>query len=294
MRKIEPVIYSNTLPVASSCLSTIELECNKNPNNETIGLLVGTCARPVIHYAFPAGPETEKETFRCSNDPDFDQLLLRIVQHHHQNKVHVLGYWHKHPGYFNTPSKGDLRQAVRMVKEEGWDLSVGPLLACIVTKDRLKNSDKWCVHAYQLRKDLTGFDRLEIDWLDNTHPDIVDSLKHEYSKTYTKKPNSKQSDFSSVLSWFNEEFTLLKALGFEIKTFFSNELKYAALYISRSEKTYAYVFTIVSKSCSEILIDLNRQKVQNRIMHVQRKTNEGLYPMIQRCCSENKVNSLFA
>ncbi len=286
MKEYTPVIYSDVLPVARSCLASIVMECNKNLHRETIGLLVGTCTQPALLYAFPAGPESERDIIRCSNDPDFDQLLLHLVQYHHKNRVHVLGYWHKHPGSFHTPSKGDLRQAVRMVQVDGWDLTAGPLLSFIVTKDGSKKSGGWNVSAYQLRKDLTGFDTIDLKWMDDANQEIQQSLDLEPSEPLSAPESvSKQTNVAyDILPWLEDESMILKALGFETRAFYSNKMKYSALYVSRSREAYAYIFLPGSLNNQDLLIDLSYVTGQNRFVPVKRKKEESILHVIQNYC----------
>jgi JAB domain-containing protein similar to deubiquitination enzymes len=276
-------LFAKVMPASRSCLAVIESECNKNINQETVGLLVGTCSDPALLYAFPAGPNSDLDIIHCSNDAEFDQLLLNIIKWHHQNRVHVLGYWHKHPGSFHTPSKGDLRQAVRMVQKDGWDLSIGPLLSFIVTMNHKKGKQGWRISAYELRKDLTGFDPLQLHWVEDTNKDIAQSLKIEPSTTcsISNVVSIPEDIHSTFQNFIDDETSEINAHGFETTVFYSGKTKYAALYAKRGAEHYAYVLSDESKQ-KELLIELSYGAWRNRFIPMQRQAGESIAKAVQQ------------
>jgi len=264
------------IPAVRSGLALIERECERQ-SGEVVGLLVGTCHQPALLYAFPPGPNAETSRLRCSSDPDFDQLLLKTVQLRHGNKVHVLGYWHKHPGRFTTPSLGDLRQAVQMVKKEGWDLSVGPLLVVIVTRDERTAKPAWKASAFKLRKDLTGFDPVFLLWLDENHEKIIRCLESE--KVDMRIPPIGLNP-TALPSQFREPVHYLETLGFQIRILSGKNRKQFALYVAQGHAAFAFIFSLEKGGPKEFLVDLGGGEHTLCCTGVQRQPGESIADLI--------------
>ncbi len=278
-----------SFPVARSCFSVMQRESREHVG-ETVGLLVGTCVRPALLYALPPGPSAECMTLSCSSDPEFDQLLLDVLKLRHESRVHVLGYWHKHPAGICRPSRGDLRQAVRMVKHEGWNLDVGPLLAMIVSSDPYDKHRKLDVAGFQLRKDLQGFEPLDLQCVRDNDPTICACLKAEateqlprISSTANYEPSSPRVKFESLC---------LSAMGYKTKVLHSRKNRHAAIYATRRRDRFAYFLPVGKSTQSEMLLDLSEHGRALGDLYVPCSPGESVAGAIERLRREKKTHRM--
>ena len=102
----------NKYSISQDVIEAIEIECRRNPETETGGILVGD--RVDLHTVVPhcSGPgliwNSSKHHF--TKDTDYAQLTLNLLNEYFA--VNYLGLWHKHPVEYPTPSHADVLNAM--------------------------------------------------------------------------------------------------------------------------------------------------------------------------------------
>ncbi len=108
--------------VSQRALDLIELECRRNPNTETGGILVGSQDANQISITHATGPglQWEGSSYHFVKDTEYLQSVLNTLFEYFG--VNYLGVWHKHPKSMPHPSEGDISSAMEEVDDSELDL----------------------------------------------------------------------------------------------------------------------------------------------------------------------------
>ena len=127
--------------VSQRALDVIELECRRNPETETGGILVGfrDAEQAVITHATGPGLQWEKSSYHFVKDTEYLQSVLNLLFEYFG--ANYLGVWHKHPRSMPHPSDGDILSAMEEVTDVsmGLDELVTPI--CVVESGRIASTD---------------------------------------------------------------------------------------------------------------------------------------------------------
>ena len=107
--------------VSQRALDLIQLECRRNPDTETGGILVGSRDANQLSITHATGPglQWEASSYHFVKDTEYLQSVLKILFEYFG--VNYLGVWHKHPRSMPHPSDGDISSAM----EEVTDVNMG-------------------------------------------------------------------------------------------------------------------------------------------------------------------------
>lgn len=118
---------------------------------ETGGILIGTLADPItIVAAGVSGENSLHYATSFSSDSQADRECLETARTKYGNGVGVVGWWHKHPAGFESPSMGDCRQ-VQLLTDEYNDGK--PVLMGIVRKRSYFACSKLSLRLFSLDSD---------------------------------------------------------------------------------------------------------------------------------------------
>ncbi len=102
----------NKYSISQDVIETIEIECRRNPDKETGGILVGVRVDSCTIVTHCSGPgliwNSSKHHF--TKDTDYAQQTLNLLYEYFG--VNYLGLWHKHPSEYPSPSQGDIINAM--------------------------------------------------------------------------------------------------------------------------------------------------------------------------------------
>ena len=130
----------NNYSVSQTVIDSIEVECRRNPENETGGILVGvrTESRSFVTHCSGPGVIWSSSTHHFTKDTEYSQEVLNFLYEYFG--VNYLGLWHKHPVDYPRPSDGDVANAMTEIA----DLNIGlkELLTpvCFLTDNRVSIS----------------------------------------------------------------------------------------------------------------------------------------------------------
>ena len=115
--------------VSQRVLDQIELECRRNPDTETGGILVGSRDADQLSITHSTGPglQWEGSSYHFVKDTEYLQSVLNILFEYFG--VNYLGVWHKHPRSTPHPSTGDIASAMEEVDDP--ELGLGELITPI-------------------------------------------------------------------------------------------------------------------------------------------------------------------
>ena len=109
--------------ISERALQTIVRECQRYPDAETGGILVGFREpdddQVIVTHASGPGPGAERSAVHFVKDTAHLQSVLNLLFQYYQ--TNYLGVWHKHPQGIPVPSTGDVASAM----DELADGSVG-------------------------------------------------------------------------------------------------------------------------------------------------------------------------
>tara|TARA_Y100000588_G_scaffold392388_1_gene504069 strand:+ start:2526 stop:3317 length:792 start_codon:yes stop_codon:yes gene_type:complete len=126
--------------IFNNVINQIEIECRRNPVNETGGILVGTQSGQTTFITHCSGPGIEWSSSyqHFKKDTNYVQLVLNFL--HGYFGVNYLGLWHKHPTEYPTPSEGDIGNAMDEISDP--DIGLDELLIpiCVLSGDKVSIS----------------------------------------------------------------------------------------------------------------------------------------------------------
>jgi len=124
--------------VSQRVLDQIELECRRNPDTETGGILVGSrdADQLAITHATGPGLQWEGSSYHFVKDTEYLQSVLNILFEYFG--VNYLGVWHKHPISTPHPSNGDIFSAMEEVDDP--ELKLGELITpiCVMESGQVR------------------------------------------------------------------------------------------------------------------------------------------------------------
>ena len=119
----------NKYSISQDVIEAIEIECRRNPDKETGGILVGARVNSQTIVTHCSGPgliwNSSKQHF--TKDTDYAQQTLNLL--HEYFGVNYLGLWHKHPNEYPNPSQGDVLNAMDEIS--GMNIELNELLTPI-------------------------------------------------------------------------------------------------------------------------------------------------------------------
>lgn len=146
--------------VSQRALDLIELECRRNPDTETGGILVGFRDTDQVSITHATGPglQWEGSSYHFVKDTEYLQSVLNLLFEY--LGANYLGVWHKHPRSMPHPSDGDILSAMEEVTDVsmGLDELVTPICVVesgrvsvlpFVIKDRAYKSIEWASTAHE-------------------------------------------------------------------------------------------------------------------------------------------------
>jgi integrative and conjugative element protein (TIGR02256 family) len=119
----------NKYSISQGVIEAIEIECRRNPENETGGILVGAriASSTIVTHCSGPGLIWNSSKHHFTKDTDYAQQTLNLL--HEYFGVNYLGLWHKHPIEYPTPSKGDIANAMDEIS--GLNIELDELLTPI-------------------------------------------------------------------------------------------------------------------------------------------------------------------
>ena len=161
--------------VSQRALDLIELECRRNPDTETGGILVGSRDANQLSITHATGPglQWEASSYHFVKDTEYLQSVLKILFEYFG--VNYLGVWHKHPRSMPHPSDGDISSAM----EEVTDVNMG--LEELVTPICIMESGHVQVLPFVIKDDVYK----EIEWEPIAHNKLpmFESLQRQWYDT---------------------------------------------------------------------------------------------------------------
>ena len=161
--------------ISQRALNLIELECRRNPDTETGGILVGfrDDNQAAITHATGPGLQWEKSSYHFVKDTEYLQSVLNLLFEYFG--ANYLGVWHKHPRSMPFPSNGDISSAM----EEVTDASMG--LEELITPICVVNSGQVDVLPFIIK----DREYQAIEWSSTAHEDMPksDSLREQWYNT---------------------------------------------------------------------------------------------------------------
>lgn len=152
-------------------------EQSQGCSTETGGPLVGTLQIPMVLIAGEPGPHAVKMPHFFSTDPEYDRQMLNRAREKYGRKMHLLGYWHKHPEGMNHPSPGDLRQARKLAADLR---DVGEQHAWLLTFI-LQSADnpEQAIFPYLLSPDMENFQKISLIVVKDDSDEVRQALESE-------------------------------------------------------------------------------------------------------------------
>ena len=121
--------------VSQTVIDSIEVECRRNPENETGGILMGVSTDAGCFVTHCSGPGViwSSSTHHFTKDTKYSQVVLNFLYGYFG--VNYLGLWHKHPIDYPRPSDGDVGNAMAEIAD--LDIGLEELLTpvCFLTDD---------------------------------------------------------------------------------------------------------------------------------------------------------------
>jgi len=119
--------------VSQRALDRIALECRRNPDTETGGILVGLRQSDQLSITHATGPglQWQGSAYHFVKDTQYLQSVLNLLFEYFG--VNYLGVWHKHPESLPHPSDGDISSAMEEVDDK--DLRLEELVTPICVMD---------------------------------------------------------------------------------------------------------------------------------------------------------------
>ena len=130
----------NDYSISQTVIASMEVECRRNPENETGGILVGTRnkGRTLITHCSGPGVIWSSSTHHFTKDTDYMQQVLNLL--HEYFGVNYLGLWHKHPIEYPGPSEMDIVNAMAEISESNIGLEELLTPVCFLIDDTVRIS----------------------------------------------------------------------------------------------------------------------------------------------------------
>lgn len=116
------------------CVETIMEECDRTPDTETGGILLGkktvSAGRNIYIVQMTSGPGKDCRKTTVSFAPDMSHYNSLLVHYEKTFGMQYLGEWHKHPAGFERTSGIDLLQARKIFREEDRCSMLCPIVFC--------------------------------------------------------------------------------------------------------------------------------------------------------------------
>ena len=136
----QKTLLMNDYSVSQTVITSIEVECRRNPEKETGGILVGarTETRSFVTHCSGPGVIWSSSAHHFTKDTDYMQQVLNLLYEYFG--VNYLGLWHKHPVEYPLPSDQDISNAMTEISE--LDIGLEELLTpvCFLTDDTVQIS----------------------------------------------------------------------------------------------------------------------------------------------------------
>ena len=151
--------------VSQRALDLIELECRRNPDTETGGILVGSRDANQLSITHATGPglQWEGSSYHFVKDTEYLQSVLNILFEYFG--VNYLGVWHKHPRSMPHPSDGDISSAMEEVDDAGLKLEELITPICVVDSGQVQ------VLPFAIKE--RGY--RVIEWTSRSHGEMLES-----------------------------------------------------------------------------------------------------------------------
>jgi len=188
---------------------------------ETGGILIGTLGNPItIVAAGVSGENSQHHATSFTSDSQADRECLATARRKYGNGVGVVGWWHKHPSGFESPSQGDCRQ-VQFLMDEYNDGK--PVLMGIVNKSSGIAGSKFSLRLFSL--DSNG-QPLEHPWkrVSGSNKELLKAVREAPQKPETQNIEFwKNPDFQFYLNPIGRdrivrEVRALKQAGWSVTT----------------------------------------------------------------------------
>ena len=127
----------NKYSISQDVIEAIEIECRRNPEKETGGILVGarTDSHTIVTHCSGPGLIWNSSKHHFTKDTDYSQQTLNLLNEYFG--VNYLGLWHKHPIEYPNPSQGDVLNAMDEISNINIGLNELLTPICSLTDSRV-------------------------------------------------------------------------------------------------------------------------------------------------------------
>lgn len=182
--------------ISTRATNKIITETFSKIQTETGGILLGTIRQGIWHVieSIDPGPNSIFSPSYFEYDTDYVNHLAKVVSREYRTELRLLGFWHRHPGSFDSFSSTDDQTNTAFSK-----LSPFGAISGIVNID-----PKFRMTMYHVNNSPLQYRKVGLDYGDRFIPDELNALKHNNAKLipiYNEEYQDEYNESANKTTW---------------------------------------------------------------------------------------------